>query len=291
MNNMTAHIRISTLPEPFVYRTMEAIEAVRTSGRELPHRHDFFTVMVVEQGDGLHQIDFKDHVLADNTLYFIAPEQVHHVELKEGTSLRGHVVMFTDDFLLQHSLSPARLTELELFFNCYEAKPLSLELSDMQVLLPHLEQIQTEYHSPSPERFEMLGALLKLLLLECRRLKRQKVVVNQPLEHRQATIVRQFKNEVERKFTTWHQVADYAQAQNLTANYLNEIIKAETGSSAKSIIQDRLVLEAKRLALYSDLSAKEVAFTLGYEDVAHFSKFFKKCVGVNFSIFRDSSNV
>jgi AraC-like DNA-binding protein len=83
-------------------------------------------------------------------------------------------------------------------------------------------------------------------------------------------------------------VADYARAQHLSSNYLNEVIKSETGSSAKDWIQQRLLLEAKRLAQYSDLPAKEIAFSLGYEDVAHFSKFFKNLEGHSFSEFKQS---
>jgi len=103
--------------------------------------------------------------------------------------------------------------------------------------------------------------------------------------------VKQFKNDVELYFRTHHKVNEYADRQHLTANHLNEVIKSETGTSTKDFIQNRLLLEAKRLARYSNLNAKEIAYRLGYEDVAHFSKFFKKWEGVAFTEFREKTDL
>jgi AraC-like DNA-binding protein len=126
-----------------------------------------------------------------------------------------------------------------------------------------------------------------LFLLECKRLKATQKIANKSWDNRQAEIVKQFKNDVERFFRQQHKVNEYADHQHLTANHLNEVIKNETGTSAKEFIQNRLILEAKRLARYSELNAKEIAYQLGYEDVAHFSKFFKKCEGIAFTEFRE----
>lgn len=269
---------------------MEDIEAARKpdAPRVLPHRHDFFTILVVEQASaGFHQIDFRHYDLTPNTIYFVAPEQIHHLEAPPNAPVKGHAIMFTADFLLQHSLPPQQLAGLELFFNCDESKPLMLEAADIAALGVYFQHLDREFSSSQPDRFETLGAWLKLLLLECKRLKSARQVQNIKMEHRQAAIIRKFKEDVEQHFVRWHQVAEYAQAQNLTSNYLNEIIKSVTGVSAKDFILNRIVLEAKRLARYSEMSAKEVAFALGYEDVAHFSKFFKKSVGLNFSEFKE----
>jgi AraC family transcriptional regulator, transcriptional activator of pobA len=281
-------IRISHLSQPFVYKKMEDIEAARSQREapELPHRHDFFTVIAVEISDGgIHQIDFKNHPLSAHTLYFVAPEQVHNITL-EGR-VEGHVVMFTSDFLLRHSLPPEQLTGLGLFFNCDEARPLVLTAAAMQDLNLYFRRFDSETRASGTDRWEVLGAWLKLFLLEVNRLKAQVLPATPKVEHRQAIIVRQFKSEIEKHFARWHHVADYADAQHLTANYLNEVIRSETGTTAKDFILNRIILEAKRLAQYSDLTAKEVAHQLGYEDAAQFSKLFKKSTGSTFSEFRE----
>jgi AraC-like DNA-binding protein len=287
-----APIRIARLPAPFVYMPMEAIEAERQhkAGDDLPHRHDFYTIVAVETATGgTHQIDFKDYPLTPNTVYFVSPEQVHHVLTQAGAPPTGHVLLFSADFLLRHSMPPEQLLGLELFFNCDEARPLVLEAQEMADLRMFFQKLAHETAADRPDRLEVLGAWLKLLLLELKRLKADKALDNLKWDHRQAAIVRRFKSDVEQHFARWHQVADYAQAQNLSSSYLNEVVKSETGSSAKDLIQNRLVLEAKRLARYANLSAKEIAYQLGYEDVAHFSKFFKKCTGRTFSAFKEQA--
>jgi len=286
---MHPSIRIAHLEAPFVYRSMAEIETARTqhTAPDLPHRHDFFTIILVKNALGSHQIDFQTFDLQDNTLYFIAPEQVHHLAVDAGTDPNGHVLMFTRDFLQQYSLGPDGLHGLELFFNCEEARPLVLETEEMAVLLDISSKIADEHNTSRVYRWEILGAFLSLLLLESSRMKLEKQQHNVQLGHRASEIVRSFKNAVEQHFQEWHLVVDYAQAQHLSSNYLNEVIKSETGSSAKDWIQQRLLLEAKRLAQYSDMPAKEIAFALGYEDVAHFSKFFKNLEGRSFSEFKN----
>ncbi len=272
---------------------MEEIEIERNTKKsdQKPHRHHFFTIIAVENGVGSHQIDFKNYPITPFTLYFISPEQIHHVEIEPNTEslLKGHVMMFTPDFILKYSISPQQLTEMSLFFNCDESIPLTLTAIEMERLLPFFEKFKNETEGNAQYKWESLGAWLKLFLLECSRLKNETQQKNIKLEKRQAEIVRHFKNDVENHFKSWHQVGDYADAQHLTSNYLNEIIKAETGTSAKDFILNRLILEAKRLARFSDMSAKEIAYSLGYEDIPQFSKFFKKCEGVSFSAFRENA--
>lgn len=280
------HIRISRLKAPFVYRTMAEIELMRTqiTTPELPHRHDHFTIILVEKAQGSHQIDFQHYDLAPNLVFFISPEQIHHLTITDGVP-QGQVLMFTPDFLLEYSILPERLSELDLFFNCDEAKPLALSLAQMQELQGYLSKIASESASENAYRWEAIGAWLKLLLLDLRRIKSNLHQENIRWDKRKAEIVRQFKHDVEAHFRQWHQVQQFAEAQTLSSNYLNEVIKSETGTSAKDFIQNRLLLEAKRLAQYSDLTVKQIAFTLGYEDVAQFSKFFKKSEGVAFSVY------
>ena len=87
-------------------------------------------------------------------------------------------------------------------------------------------------------------------------------------------------------------VAEYAQKLLVTPNYLNGIIKKNTGYSAGHHIRQRVVLEAKRMSRYSDAAMKEIAYNLGFADISHFSKFFKTEAGTNFSDFKkEGSNI
>ncbi len=94
---------------------------------------------------------------------------------------------------------------------------------------------------------------------------------------------------LENNFKEKKMVADYARQLFITPNYLNEIVKKSTGFSAGQQIRQRITLEAKRHALFSRLSVKEVAYFLGFSDPCHFSKFFKNETGTNFTEFKEHS--
>ena len=81
-------------------------------------------------------------------------------------------------------------------------------------------------------------------------------------------------------------VIDYASQLYVTPNYLNRIVKKITGFTASHHIQQQIILEAKRKALYLSASMKEIAYSLGFDNLAHFSKFFKNNCGMSFTDFK-----
>ena len=277
-------IRREKLEQAFVYKSMEAIEQQRPARTEQAHRHDYFSIIYVQKGEGIHHIDFRDYPITEETIYFLSPEQIHHMAL--SGSPQGHVLLFTTGFLQQYSLEPGQLAGMDLFFNCDEAPPLLLPESYRKLVLQLIEQIREEYANQAFNAQEIIGALLKVLLLHLQRAKYSSRIQRLEKTSRKAQIVRQFKNQLEQNYRQLHKVNQYAQLQNLSSIYLNEVIKSETGISAKEFIQRRIILEAKRLALFSDWNMKEIAFHLGFEDSAHFSKLFKKEEGHTFSAFK-----
>lgn len=103
---------------------------------------------------------------------------------------------------------------------------------------------------------------------------------------RPAQLVHAFFNLVEQHFQQLHGGADYAAQLAITPNYLNEVVKEQTARTAGAIIADRLMIEAKRLAYFSDLASQEIAARLGFQDPAYFSRFFKQQSGQTLSHFR-----
>ncbi|TDE16164.1 helix-turn-helix domain-containing protein [Dyadobacter psychrotolerans] len=99
-------------------------------------------------------------------------------------------------------------------------------------------------------------------------------------------ILNRFIDLVEKKFCSYKMVNQYADELAITPNYLSEVIKRSSGFSASCFIHNRVVLEAKRIAINSDYTMKEIAFQIGFEDPSQFSKFFKLKTGTTFSEFR-----
>ncbi len=103
-------------------------------------------------------------------------------------------------------------------------------------------------------------------------------------------LTRRFLELVEQKFAIMKRVSDYAKDLSVNSNYLNATVKKVSGLSARQHIRHRVILEAKRKATTDELSMKEVAGQLGFDDIAHFSKYFKNGCGLNFSAFKKDVN-
>jgi AraC-like DNA-binding protein len=272
-------------PVPFLAKTIEEVEEEHNEQLEKPHRHDYYSVIWVEKGSGTHHIDFKSYRLRNNSVYFISPEQVHHLEMKSKG--KGYALLFTNDFMETNGIGRSFLTGLELFFACDEVSPIQLRANHTSELKNYIKEIFREFRGNSYLREESIATWLKLFLIACKRIKAENNSQRSPLQNNSSRIVRGFKEFLEKQYKQFHKVNEYAAHLQLTSNYLNEVIKTETGLSAKDIIQDRIMLEAKRLATYSELSLKEIAYELGFDDPAHFSKYFKNITGKDFTGFRD----
>jgi AraC-like DNA-binding protein len=154
--------------------------------------------------------------------------------------------------------------------------------------LEHLVlHIQEEYTARKPFYLDGIGSWLKLFLLECKRFSHQSSIQVENRTNTKAQIVKQFRDLLENHYHEWHKVADYARELHITPNHLNEVISVETGTSAKDYILNRIMLEAKRYAGFADITAKEVAYTLGFDDPSHFSKLFRQQQNQSFSEFRE----
>lgn len=103
------------------------------------------------------------------------------------------------------------------------------------------------------------------------------------------TITKQFKTALELNFTTIKSPGAYADILNISSSYLNECVKTATGNSVSCYIQQRVILEAKRLLYHSDKSIKEIALELGYDDYSYFTRLFSKIVQMTPLAFRNKN--
>jgi len=268
---------------PFAIRTMEEIEGAAEVHADTPHRHNYYTVIWVHEAYGVHHIDFQDYKVEPDTIFFIHPEQVHQLEIESHP--KGVVILFTCDFLMSHGIREDFISNLNLFLTCDENPPISVPQKSKPVLQQITDSIMREFNSEHTLRFEAISAQLKLLLIECNRMSDITRNALRPDFHNHA-LVKKFKQLVEQNFRTHHKVSYYSSQLYITAKHLNEVIKTSIGRTAKEYILDRILLEAKRVAHFTDSSSKEIAYQLGYHDPAHFSKIFKKCEGLTFSEYK-----
>lgn len=274
----------SSASMPFEIHTMEWIDQNRWQQNAVPHRHNYFVIVWVKKASGIHFIDLDKFELQDGTVYCITPGQVHLLNLN-GTP-DGYVMSFTPEFmgLAEENFDLLFNTGL---FNAFSKSPVIKVNADMRQEMEEMAaKMMKEFANYFLLRSEILRGYLKIFLIYLTRQfeRPQKEDVNS----RNMELVKKFLSLVEKNYVAKRMVTDYADELVVTPNYLNEVVKKITGFSASHHIQQRIILEAKRQAAYSSQTMKEVAYQLGFDDIAHFSKFFKNASGKSFTDFRKS---
>lgn len=268
---------------------MEDIYIKHQGVPDTPHRHDYYTVLLVKKARGKHIIDFNEYNFEGNQVYFISPGQVHQI-LEEEQSF-GYSMVFSSQFLLENSIPCSFIDDLNLFYNYGQSPPLSISDEQMQKLSSFCEDIITYNLSDDKFKEQAIGSILKLFLIQCNNLCTLPPQENTQTIEAGNTILRRFKEMVDEHFTEWHSTSQYADALNITPDHLNRTIKSLIGKTAKDYIQSRITVAAKRMLYFSDHSTKEIGYALGFAEASHFSAFFKNCTGSSPSQFKKERNV
>ena len=272
--------------ELFALKKMEDIYLISNGESDSPHRHNYYTIIFIERGKGTHFVDFTEYVVEDNTLYFILPDQMHQMKLTEVP--RGWVMIFTEEFLIANSIPDNVIIDIYLFNDYAQSPPLALHEAQMNVDLSLVTQMEQFSSSLEKYTLEAIGSLVKLFLIQsnnhCSLYKQNNPQLIETTNH----LLRSFKRLLNEHYSTKHMVSDYADMLAVTADYLNKTVKGITGKSAKEHIQSKIATEAKRSLIFTNLSGKELAYELGFDESAHFNNFFKKTTGFTPSEFRTS---
>lgn len=173
-----------------------------------------------------------------------------------------------------------------LFFGTQDLPIISIP-SDQQRKFDLLwEVLQEEFKTKDTIQGDMLQMLLKRLIIICTRLARTQLIV-QELNDSQVDIIRQFNVLVDIHFKTLRKVKDYAALLFKSPKTLSNLFSTYNQKTPQQIIQERVVLEAKRLILFTDKQTQEIAYELGFDDPAYFSRYFKKISGTSPSDFKE----
>ena len=240
------------------------------------HRDDHYVFILQQKGEFLVEIDFSEMTLNGASLCFVAPGQVHrYVKWKD---IKGWFVF------VEVNLVPEQYREI---FDTYQHIRQVVALNTNDVIfksIPILEQLLLKEQSQLNKSIisYQIGTIIGITASKVIQSKTSGQINNGQRYH----IVNQFKQLIRNNYKDVKQVQQYAALLNISPLYLNEVIKEITGFPASYWIQQEIVLEAKRLLNYTVLDVKQIAFELGYEDHAYFSRFFKKNTGTTAVEFR-----
>ena len=271
----------------FVVKEMGSLYEQTAGKPDRPHRHDYYTVVHVEQAVGSHYVDFRHYPLVSNSLFFIYPGQVHQVIAESRP--KGTVLNFTGEFLVRNSISERMIDDIYLYNDYGESPPLLLDDRQNGNITALFGQMKELSGKEYVYRTEGLGALLKLLFIESIQVCSKRGTSDIQAIETGNQLIRRFKKRLGEHYASTHKVTDYASLLSVSPDYLNKTLKTISGNNAKELIQHKLLLAAKRTLLFTDASNKEIAFQLGFEEPSHFSNFFKRLTGQTPATFRETA--
>ena len=210
-------------------------------------------------------------------LLIVPSNVVHGFQYRAGAE--GSVVTISDLYL-QDLLR--REAEFRTLFACPRALPHKPDQFDRS-----LQELSRELSWTAPGHASAVEALLISMLVSAVRLIHEAVVLEQP-HGAAAALVARFREAVEANYRTNTQVECFAQSLGVSAKRLRAACLRAAGTTPLRIIQDRLLVEAKRLMLYSNMTVAETAYYLGFDDPAYFTRFFARGCGASPRSFRKS---
>jgi len=270
-------------PIGFDYCPLENVLNDLGAALTVAHRHDYYEVIWFTQGSGKHQIEFASYDFSPGTLLFLGRNQIHAFQSIAG--VKGHMLRFDQQFL---NAIPKHET-VALAHELFGLATISIRKvpqSAQPTFSNYMSLIEQEQKAHSaPHHEQMLLHLLSVFLIEAQRLfPGERQVSRDRLKVMQ--IFHKFIALLETRYTEEHRVEKYAKLLSISPRRLNEICHSAAGSSAKKIVAERIMLEAKRYLLHSELSIKEIGYRLGFEDPAYFSRAFKNTMSQSPSMFR-----
>lgn len=243
-----------------------------------PYSSDFFEITLTF---GHHiSITTNNHIVnaVDNNLLFLSPRHVKHWEfLDEENTIQekaDYLILFKPEFL-SFSQTVYDVYKVFPFFN-HNTNPI-FRISEEQKrdFTKLLKKIYLEYQNNKPDSIEYIRSYLTIFLLTA---KRELAFTEDftPYETRSEEITYRFENVIKQTKYKRQKIGFYANILNISPVYLSECVKRVTNKTAKHIIDEYVILEAKSELKYADKSISEVAFSLGFQDVSNFITYFKK---------------
>lgn len=240
------------------------------------HRHDYHFFVLQKKGITHTEIDFEQYLITQPTILYQSPNQVHRALKVE------HVEMYMLVINNEHIHSDY-LKNLQAIG---PLKPLSVNDEDLALIQQTFDLCRNLYERTADKLYvsslkDSCNALVGLFISLY-------VKTTKPSESlsRFERITHNFLRSLEQHFLTMKRPSAFAENLHISVSYLNECVKSITGKSVSHHIQQRVILEAKRLLYHSDKSVKEIAAELGYDDYPYFSRLFTKVTGMTAVTFR-----
>lgn len=261
-----------------VFDIAQTIERLRASSEMPYNRRKYYKISLIR---GKNRAEYADKVISieKNALLFATPKVPYHY-VPEDENQAGSFCVFTEDFFLKN-LSHSNLQELPIF---QPGNTPVFEIDDnladeIQILF---NKIKSEIESDYIFKYDLIRNYVVELIHYGQKLQpASKLSTSNESSMRVVSLFielleRQFPIETSEQRLQLKSANDFADRLAVHVNYLNKKLKESTGKTTTEIIAERVIQEAKILLKQTHWSISEIAYALGFEEIAHFSNFFKK---------------
>lgn len=252
------------------------LKPIQEEEKEKAHRHNFFQIFLFTASGGTHLVDFEQSECKTNQIHIVNPGSIH--KLNRSRTTEGYVLLFSRTFFDQNQPNPNYFIYRNDFSKFLELKPI-----DFNRILELVLWIEREQQSQQAFSAKSTRNILELVVIEIQRSLHFEALT---VATENDALFDQFMHDVNLNFNIQHSLAHYSKIMHLSPDKLNKICQEKVNKTPSEIIQERILLEAKRLLFHSQLSIKEIAFALGYEDPSYFNRIFKQKVDLTPAGFR-----
>lgn len=226
----------------------------------VPHKHDaYYEIILLTDGAGIHSIDEQEYEVNPPVAFFLTPGQVHCWEFTKIP--KGYVCIFKDEFLNEG---------FEGKRHVYNFPPVLYLKKNLSGLQHDFEQLRIIYETDAGNT-AIIRSYLNIIILKLVGLGSTEASVQTTLN----PLITSFKGLIDRFYEEQKDLEFYAEQLNITKRKLSEICKKELGRPATSLLNERLIMESKRLLKHTIKTISEVAYQLSFTDPSYFVKFFK----------------
>ncbi len=249
--------------------------SIDNTNRELLNSNEFqsyIRVLYVNKGCRL-VYDFTEFETKNPSLFFIGPNQ--HLHVKEIGQRECYFIYYNRDFYCIQLHDDEVACDGLLYNNVYNMPLVTLETEEVGFYNYLYEQMDAEFALNDISLEEMIRTYLKQIFIKAVRLWKKQNLEKELTDHnRDLEFFRKFTILVDAHYTEKHTVADYAGLMHIAPKTITNKFKKLGLQQPNEIIKKRIVLQAKRLLVHTEMSAKEISYQLGYDDPAYFTRLF-----------------
>jgi len=246
------------------------------------HRLSFYLVLLFTEGNGKYNVNFNDYEFEKGSLFTVRRDNAHKFY---HTNAKGVLLLFTENFLLDHS-NRFEVSKVLLLFNELLTSPkIQLAQTDFEEVLKLVGQIKKEYlNVDDPHTPFIVRGLFQIILAKLFRIKSS---TNLSFKNdKYLPLFIDFQELLEDHCFSNRKVKFYAGRMGITTKTLNKITQAIIHKPAKAYISETFIIKSKRLIINTNQSFTEIAYKVGFEDPSNFFKYFIKYAGISPSRFK-----